>query len=305
MKTIKNKTRKIKIKNNIYLLNKSKQSSQLSIPSFITNCNNRELIGKKTLDIKPRYYGEYDEALQVIKGELKDYKEPIVMKVYKTTSHLLNIELYIYKLLKQYNYKYYVKPICIFSCNDFEDKYNRRVDVTFKNLLIPCSKNADERYTFIIYKYLSYGDISDFTEINNITSKEIILNIYKHLIFRIAELVCKVKVIHGDLNSGNILINKTNEESVEYNINGKTYNINLYGYEPLLIDFGRSHILDKKVPIDNYLINEELTTILVNIIRYHSKNYQELIQFLTELNTDLYSFDRFYNETIELIEKIL
>lgn len=299
------KTRKIKQNDTIYLLQKSKSSNQLEIPSFITNCKNKQIIGTKTLDIKPRDADNYQEALQVIQGQLKDYKQPIVMKVYKTTSHLLNIELYIYKLFKKHKYEHYVKPICIFSCNDYEDRYNTLVDVEFRNLLIPCSEKSNERFTFIVYTYIGNGDISDFVKINNIQDTTIILNVIQHLLLSVADLVYNVKVIHGDLNSGNILIRKTNQTYKKYTIYGKTYTLDLFGYEPLLIDFGRSYILNDKVPIDNFVINEQISIMLDTIMKYHSNNYKVLTDYLTNINNDLCSFHTLYNETISIIKQIL
>jgi hypothetical protein len=52
-------------------------------------------------------------------------------------------------------------------------------------------------------------------------------------------LALDYRISHGDLNSGNILIVKTNKKIIKYNISGKCYNIKSFGILPILIDYGR------------------------------------------------------------------
>lgn len=148
------------------------------------------------------------------------------------------------------------------------------------------------------------GDISNFVEKNHIENREIIKNVFYHLIFMISDLVYNYKVVHGDLNSGNILIKKTNKQEKNYSVNEQIYTIPLYGYEPMLIDFGRSSVI-RKEEIDDSIIIEEVSKALYTCLRYHTNKQHYMNNFLSNINIDLFSFEYFLCKVKEIIDDIV
>jgi hypothetical protein len=54
------------------------------------------------------------------------------------------------------------------------------------------------------------------------------------------QLAAIYRIHHGDLNTGNMLIDTTNEKTIDYCIDGETIIIESHGIIPKIIDYGRS-----------------------------------------------------------------
>ena len=76
-----------------------------------------------------------------------------------------------------------------------------------------CSKGTRLLH-FFVYEYIANGDISDFfTKKNDI-------NLIKAMTLQITAVIIELaliyNVIHGDINSGNILVDTTEEKTLDY-----------------------------------------------------------------------------------------
>jgi serine/threonine protein kinase len=82
------------------------------------------------------------------------------------------------------------------------------------------------------------------------------VNVIKSLILQITCVIIELSTIyniyHGDINSGNILIDSTNERTLDYYIEGEKYNIESYGIIPKIIDFGRSYFYKEDENMSNH-----------------------------------------------------
>lgn len=208
----KHKTRKKHCnKNNYYQLEKSKFSRLKDVKTYIYKCKKGELKGVKTIEKKENIE---KEALQVIKAFFENYKNPVILKVYKSNTPYLINEIRIYKHLYKNNFQHMINPICLFTCNDKYEKYKNSII----DSVIPCNTNSDIELSFLVFDYLPYGDISNFIYINNITKhkKQIIKSIVLQYILSMFELGLTFNVLHGDLNSGNILIRNTKKKEIYF-----------------------------------------------------------------------------------------
>ena len=90
-----------------------------------------------------------------------------------------------------------------------------------------------------MYEYIAFGDVSDFLEKNQ--ESHVIKSIILQVACIVIQLASIYKIYHGDINSGNILIDITNEKNLDYCIEGQTFIIESYGIIPKIIDYGRSN----------------------------------------------------------------
>ena len=95
----------------------------------------------------------------------------------------------------------------------------------------------------------------------------------------IIQLATIYKIYHGDINSGNILIDTIDDKTIDYRIEDETFTIQTYGVMPKIIDYGRSKfykgdILPQDIWDDitvalgviyNYIENAELKKNIYNI----------------------------------------
>jgi hypothetical protein len=61
------------------------------------------------------------------------------------------------------------------------------------------------------------------------------------------QLASIYRIYHGDLNTGNMLIDATNEKTIEYCIDGETIIIESHGIIPKVIDYGRSNYYNGEI----------------------------------------------------------
>jgi serine/threonine protein kinase len=195
-----------------------------------THCLNNELIGKETIKSAQETGMGTDEFVHVIKSKLKNYEKNVVVKIHDSNSIYIAKELFAIEELS--TFKNAVKSICNFSCIDNRSRWesNIRKDTKFCN-------NERDKLHFFIYEYIENGDVEEY--FNSNPSVMEIKNIFLQCSLVIMILVKKYNIIHGDLNSGNILFSKTSQKTISYTLGDKKYIINTNGRIPMLIDFGR------------------------------------------------------------------
>ena len=265
-KTRKNNTQKINTTRKIYdveKLHKCPRSRITGMETYKINCGKNLLVGYNTIKASEETSMHKDDFVHVVLTELQNYNKPVVAKVYSEDNFYLPIEL---NILKNINgYRNTPQLICDFSCNDNKNKYITKI----KKQMRFCS-NGSHKLHFFVYKYIANGDLSDFL------SKNQEINIIKSLILQmtcvIIQLASIYKIYHGDINSGNIIVDTINERTVDYCIEDETFIIESHGIIPKIIDFGRSNFYKENISNDDvwfdiilmlgviypYIQNEEL-----------------------------------------------
>ena len=215
-------------------LPKTTRSNIFGMESYKINCGKDLLLGYESIKAAEETSMRPDDFVHVIMSKLENYNEPVVVKIYDSENGHLYTEINILKKVK--DYRNTARLICHFSCNDDKTSYFRKIIKTMKPIRF-CSKGTRLLH-FFVYEYIANGDISDFFTKNND------INLIKAMTLQITaviiELALVYKVIHGDINSGNIMVDTTEEKTLDYTIDGKIYTIETHGWMPKMIDYGKS-----------------------------------------------------------------
>jgi serine/threonine protein kinase len=231
----KNVTRKL---SSFEKLNKCPRSRITGMESYKINCGKNLLLGYKTIKASEETSMHKDDFVHVVLSKLKDYKDPVVVKVYDQDNFHLHIEL---KILQKINgYRNTAHLICEFTCDDDKNKYNTKI---IKQIQF-CG-NGSNKLHFFVYEYIAHGDVSDYLMKNQ--ESHIVKSIILQIVCIIMQLASIYNMCHGDINSGNILIDTTNEKTLDYCIEGQTFIIESYGIIPKIIDYGRSHFYKEAI----------------------------------------------------------
>ena len=270
----KNTTRKTLV---VEKLHKCSRSRITGMESYKINCGKNLLRGYHTIKAAEETSTHKDDFVHVVLSELKDYDKPVVVKVYDEDNIHLHIEL---NILKKVNgFRNTPRLICEFSCNDDKNKYITKI----KKQISFCGNGLNKLH-FFVYEYISQGDISDFLNKN----QEI--DVIKSLILQITCIIIQLgeiyKVYHGDINSGNILVDTINERTVEYCIDDETFTIESQGIIPKIIDYGRSNFYKGTIPNDHIWFDVIMT---LSVIYPYIKN-DELKHKVFDISTktDMY-----------------
>lgn len=176
------------------------------------------------------------------------YDKPVVAKVYDANKLDLLLERKI--LEKMRDYRNVVRLIC-------DDNKNNYI-----------TRGTDKLY-FFVYEYIAHGNISDYLQ--KTRDIEIVKTLILQMVCVIIELAEIYKVCHGNLNSVNILIDTTDEKTLEYRIGDEIVTIESNGIIPKIIDFGRSKFY--KEPINNQHVWYDIIMV-ITLINTHAKNYE-------------------------------
>jgi serine/threonine protein kinase len=292
-KKIRNVTTNVTRKKNIFeRLQKSLQSRISDMESYKISCGKNLLIGYDTIKSSEETSIHKDDFVHVILSKLKNYNKPVVVKVYDEDNFHLQIELNI--LRKVNNFRNTAQLICDFSCNDDKNKYITKI----KKQLRFCSDGLNKLH-FFVYEYIIYGDVSDFL----LKNKEITLvkSVILQITCVIIQLAVIYKIYHGDINTGNILIDKTNEKIIKYEIEDTTFMIESYGIIPKIIDYGRSNFYKGDIPI--YEVWFDIILILGVIYPYiqNMELKKKVLEISKIVDLDLPSLTDYYMYIVENI----
>ena len=272
-KTRKNKTQKRNttksVKNYVFeKLHKCPRSRITGMESYKINCGKNLLLGYHTIKASEETSIHKDDFVHVVVSKLQDYNKPVVVKVYDADNFHLHIEL---KILKKINgFRNTAQLICDFSCDDDKNKYITKI----KKQIHFCGSGLNKLH-FFVYEYIAHGDVSDFLAKNQ--EIKLIKSLILQIICVVIQLATIYKMYHGDINTGNILVDAINDESftsvtdsksatfdplrelqwpsrtIDYCIEGETFIIESHGIIPKIIDYGRSNFYTENIPNDELI----------------------------------------------------
>jgi serine/threonine protein kinase len=254
--------------------------------TYKVNCGKNLLLGYKSIKAAEETSMDKDNFVHVIISKLKDYNEPVVVKIYDSENRHLNIELKI--LEKIQDYRNTARLICHFSCKDDKKNYFRKIMKPIRF----CS-NGSHPFHYFVYEYIATGDISDFFTKNTDT------NLIKSFVLQITAVIIQLasiyRIYHGDINSGNIMIDTTEEKTLDYCIENQTFTIETHGIIPKMIDYGRSNFYKEDFSPD--YVWHDVNSVFDVLQKYiHSDQFTKNIRNLYELNfstfTDCYVYVR-------------
>ncbi len=270
----KNTTRKIPA---FEKLPKTNRSRIFSMETYKINCGKNKLYGYKSYKGAEETSMHKDDFVHVVLSRLQDYDKPVVVKVYDANNSQLLLEKKILEKIR--GYRNTPRLICDFSCDDNKNNYITKITKQIKF----CERGTNKLH-FFVYEYIANGDISDYLQ--KTRDIEVVKTLILQTVCVIIELATIYKVYHGDLNSGNILINTTDEKTLEYKIGDEIVVIESNGIIPIIIDFGRSKFY--REPINNQNIWYDIIMVISLINRY-VKNYD--VSLVSIENEDPYELD--------------
>jgi serine/threonine protein kinase len=233
----------LKMRKSVQKLNKCSRSRITGMETYRINCGKNLIVGYQSIKSSVIKSSEEtsihkDDFVHVVLSELQDYDKPVIVKVYDTNNFHLHIEI---QILKKINgFRNSARLICEFACEDDKNKYVTRIrkQIRFCN-------NGSDKLHFFVYEYIVHGDISDF-----LTKNQDIQRI-KSLILQITcvfiQLASIYKIYHGDINTGNILIDSIDDKTIDYCIDDETFTIESHGIIPKIIDYGRSNFFQGNI----------------------------------------------------------
>jgi serine/threonine protein kinase len=193
-----------------------------------------------------------DDFGHVFIGKVGDSRESFVVKVYSVDSTSLRREIDVYNRLQGTPFERYTpKTICHFSPS-----------------CVCLATGGTPELHFIVMEYIEHAEFDRFMASASI---EAIRSMTVQTLLMIADLMLNYKIVHSDINSGNILIRQTSKKENAFNIDGKTYRVKTHGYMPMLVDFGLSYI--KRKSIKTFYAIEQMSMV-VNLVHVHmNKEY--------------------------------
>jgi serine/threonine protein kinase len=254
-----NTTRKVPL---FEKLPKTRRSRILSMETYKINCGKNKLYGYKSFKSAEETSMHKDDFVHVVLSKLQDYDKPVVVKIYDANKLDLLLERKILEKIR--DYRNTARLICEFSCDDDKNNYITKLTRQIKF----CERGTNKLY-FFVYEYIAHGDISDYLQ--KTRDKKIIKTLILQVVCVIIELAEIYKVCHGDLNSGNILIDTTDEKTLEYKIGDEIIVIESNGVIPKIIDFGRSKFHTEPVNIEHVWYD---IIMVITLINTYAKNYE-------------------------------
>ena len=249
-------------------------------------CQKNKIVGKKSIKASEETGMDKDEFVHVIESTIlaEDKKLPVIVKIHESKSIYIKKEINAYNRVKEFENS--VQMICNFECNDDKDRWEHMINEPIKF----CNNKKDSLH-FLVLEYIESGDLYDFIISN--PSLDILCSFILQTILSICTLSYKYKISHGDLNTGNILVGKTDKSKIIYNILDVNYSVPTFGITPKIVDYGRSMIY--RNTINELEILDPIIVLLSSISSYIK--HQEIKQNL-KTYTENYSGDK---ETIHKV----
>lgn len=161
----------------------------------------------------------------------------IVVKVYDNGDFMLEKEKTILTTLNKYGFQNVIRLICTFDC-DKEIKIIWYDEIVKKRVL--CTSTGKYKLSFLVMEYIPNGNIQEFMKNNTMTNNKFKSYVKQACLF-LLEIHHRLRIHHGDIHSGNILVDLCEEQKVcSYRISNKRFDIMTHGVMPIFIDFGRA-----------------------------------------------------------------
>jgi len=164
----------------------------------------------------------------------------VIIKVFRERDIMLRKEKSMLRFFTQKKTHNIVKYICDVSCKDSHVKWESNI-----NLPTSISTDGSDDLHFLIMEYIHKGDLEEYLNGNRV-SLSILKSILKQICFGLLHIYFNYRIVHGDLHRGNILISKQHaSETLTYAFGKTNITVDTLGVQPVFIDFGRSHRVEK------------------------------------------------------------
>lgn len=235
-------------------MEKKKRSRFPNVDTYKLDCHAKNIIGYRSIKSAEEAGIDEDNFVHVLLSTLGEYEFPVIVKIHEEDSFFVKHEIEI--LEKIQDFENHVPILCHFGCIDEKERWVHPVTRT-----IQFCNNKKDRLHFFVFPYLENARIEEFMSQN--PSISLLKSLFLQITMSLFVLQINYGVLHGDLNSGNILIDKTEEKEIIYSVDGyEPYAIQSYGIFPRFIDWGRSKSMEKLFQIV-YIFDDVFTLLEV------------------------------------------
>ena len=180
-----------------------------------------------TKTLKEPEEAAYDKFVHVMEGLLQSTK--VVVKL-QEVSRLSEREAQVAEQFRKNPQNNVAIPICEFKCRHDILQWQKPIRIR-----TPFCNGSETLMSVFVMEYIPHH----LTEISA-PSTDILRAILKQLGYTLLELHYEQGLTHGDIGSGNMLLDIDTPKTNTYRIAGQTRTVDTHGYEPILIDFQRS-----------------------------------------------------------------
>lgn len=246
----------------------------------------------KVVCSKPSEYIEIARSLKsadahVAIANLRSFKKQSVVKVLSSKNKHARKEIDILQRLK--NFHHVVQYLCSFQCYDSKTRWMTPLETPTTACIT--SKKDKQKLTFIVMEYIENGDLVAFLQDPRRTANELLSFLLQSCLV-IATLGYKYNISHGDLNSGNILVRKTNKETT-YFIHSKRktkIEIKTYGFMPVFLDFGESEFYHEGLVDKDEGIIEDIFQFLRTLSYWMHYSFQNKPSIFRPLHAKIHAY---------------
>ena len=214
-----------------------------------SSCKNREIIGVRTISAAEEKNMD-ENFVHVLESKMTKSELPVIVKILDAKGADIQKELYEYKRLRGFENS--VQMICSFACMDEKARWEHMI-----NAPVEFCNNKQDPLHFIVLEYIVDGGVHEF--LNKLPPKHILCSFMIQCVLALSIMGYKYRISHEDLNSGNVLIGKTVETMIEYEVLNRKYRLHTYGIIPKFVDYGLSSDYGNRVPTESEILSDCFT----------------------------------------------
>lgn len=232
------------------------------VDTYKLSCTPENISSQASIKASEEVGSGIEEFTHVLLGLFDNTRTEVIIKVHDADSGFIDNEL---KCLNNLNKcKYTAKLLCDFTCLDDKQRWMKPISHNHTQL---CEEKGTDNLHFLVMEYIKDGTLDGFMnslkEYDEQKQNDMIRSLFLQVALAIMEIGITHKVYQGDLNSGNILLYKTSKQYTTYNVGDKKYKVKTNGFYPIIIDFGRGGIYDKKSKYIPFIIDDIIIAIMV------------------------------------------
>jgi hypothetical protein len=219
-------------------------------------------------------YNSFAHVMEGLLAQGNGANEPVAIKL-QTIGRLSNREATVAAYFRANPRRNIVVPICQFQCPHDLVKWQKPLPVRAgSRRLCDGTKGSDPMLSVLVLEYLPHN-LVDYL-VSQPVSDPVRVSILKQLGFTLIQLHLVDRMSHGDIGSGNMMLDVGEPRRNDYVIRGKTWSVDTHGVEPILIDFQLSTAFTGRVSRD--VLVDEIALAYDLLLRWIHWDLAELIR---------------------------
>lgn len=214
-----------------------------------------------------------DDKNRILLGILDKHKQCVVKIGQNNTLHkefVISNELFSENVIKMY---------CFFKCNDDYTQVNEE-----RTYL--CNSKGNQMSVLL----MEYCELGNMREFDFYKYQPAFYSCMKQALLTLIELCYNQGFYHNDFHAGNVLIKKTNMDTIDYIIRDKIYTVKTHGYKAVIMDFENAVFINKvDHTVNQKFLQDDIIRFMTDIMTNSTKitfNMKHLISIKETLDID-------------------